>query len=82
MLLWWRDFLPFLSLLVANNNNNNKKDVIKALAGGREERRDVTDELQHLRAIPAAGGSGPVVTAMSCSSLLVLCSHPPSIPCL
>lgn len=72
MLLWWRDFLSFLSLLVAKKkNNNNKKDVIKALAGGREERRDVTDELQHLRAVPAVG-----VTEMSCSS------HPPSMPCL
>ena len=60
MLLLWRDFFPFLSLLVAKKeNNNNNKEIIKAVAGGREERRDVTDELQHLRGVLAAGGQRP-----------------------
>lgn len=60
--MWWRDFLFFLFPLVGEKNTDNKDSE----RWRRKERRDVINELQHLRRDgPAAGGGGSGVLLIS-----------------
>lgn len=53
MLLWWRDFLFFLFPLVGKRKDNKDSERWR-----RKERRDLINELQHLRRGGLAAGAG------------------------
>lgn len=75
--MWWRDFLFFLFPLVGGKKDNKDRERCR-----RKERRDLINELQHLRrgGLTAGGGDSGLCSALMDADGFFLCFTPHGVP--